>query len=413
MGFGLDNLEEVNTGNHGSTKVDYLTLEFLYSILNWDHADSYSCDLNDTKKISDQMPTNSNGRNPRATSEPRNVSIGPHHYGTPHLDRMQVDKLRALRHFVKRGGLPLDSYLQALVKLSTQFRDSYGTLDEIWQDNDRFVILMLLDGVFLLEFLSVTRGNQKYSDYAATDPIFGHEGHVLIYEVIMQDLLMHTNQVPYLVLSTLLSVSEGLPEKSIQSILSWMMFAPKIEPGLHLLDMYLKGLLAVGQRAEKEDQPQEDKNGRISISKLYHKYGVRCVRVQSYDNINFDKNTATLELPIIHINKQNAPKFVNLIIYERSTKNKELNSYFDFMGSLIQSPKDVYQLRCQGIIVNSSSSDEVVMELIKEITKETVRGDKTCTTNLVRNELNEFYQKGATNIFRRCYAILSSTLRMH
>ncbi|XP_026397880.1 UPF0481 protein At3g47200-like [Papaver somniferum] len=291
-------------------ELDILTLGYLYDVLNWDLEDPKSCDLN--KRISEIL-------NQKAISDPRNVSIGPRHYGKPQLYPMQADKLRALRHFVKRGRSSIDSYTQALLKCVTPIRDSYEQLDEIWQDNDRFVILMLLDGVFLLEFLSVTRGNQKYSDYNASDPIFGHQGHMLIYEVIMQDLLMLTNQLPYLVLSTLLSVSEGLPEKSIQSILSWMMFAPKIDPGLHLLDMYLKGLLAGGQRSHEEDQlqQQEDKNEKISFSNLHSKCGVKCVRVQSFDKISFNRKTGTLELLTVHINKQSIPEFVNLILYER------------------------------------------------------------------------------------------------
>ncbi|KAI3900932.1 hypothetical protein MKW92_053433 [Papaver armeniacum] len=370
-------------------ELDVLTLGYLYDVLNWDLEDPKSCDLN--KRTSEIL-------NQKAISDPRNVSIGPHHYGKPQLYPMQADKLRALRHFVKRGRPSIDSYVQALLKCVTPIRDSYEQLDEIWQDNDRFVILMLLDGVFLLEFLSVTRGNQKYSDYNATDPIFGHQGHMLIYEVIMQDLLMLTNQLPYLVLSTLLSVSEGLPEKSIQSILSWMMFAPKIDPGLHLLDMYLKGLLAGGQRAHEEDRQQhEDKMKKISFSNLHCKCGVKCVRVQSFDKISFNRKTGTLELPTVHINKQSIPEFVNLILYERQEgTSMNLNSYFYLLGLLIQSPKDVNQLRSQGIIVNSLSSDETVMEQIKEISKEAVQGDRTCLSNLVLIELKEYYKRSAT-----------------
>ncbi|RZC62175.1 hypothetical protein C5167_023938 [Papaver somniferum] len=343
-------------------ELDILTLGYLYDVLNWDLEDPKSCDLN--KRISEIL-------NPKAISDPRNVSIGPHHYGKPQLYPMQADKLRALRHFVKRGRPSIDSYIQALLKCATPIRDSYEKLDETWQDNNRFVILMLLDGVFLLEFLSVTRGNQKYSDYNATDPIFGHQGHMLIYEVMMQDLLMLTNQLPYLVLSTLLSVSEGLPEK---------------------------GLLAGGQRSHEEDlQQQEDKNEKISFSNLYYKCGVKCVRVQSFDKISFNRKTGTLELPTVHINKQSIPEFVNLILYERQEgTSMNLNSYFYLLGLLIQSPKDVNQLRSQGIIVNSLSSDEAVMEQIKEISKETVQGDRTCLSNLVPIKLKEYYKRSAT-----------------
>ncbi|KAI3834808.1 hypothetical protein MKW92_007622 [Papaver armeniacum] len=386
---------------------DFLTLEFLNRILNWEHGDPYSHEIELNNKIHD-IPLDTRERNPRAFV-PRYVSMGPQHYGKPQLDRMHVDKMRALRHFVKRGRLPIEAYLEALMEVVTPCRESYGQLEEQWQDENRFVLLMLIDGVFLLEFLSVTRGNQNNSDYATTDPIFGHQGHNLIYEAVMQDLLMVENQVPYLVLSTLLSISEGLPEQSIHSILSWMMFAPDIDPGLHFLDMYLKGLLAEGQRAEVEeeeweeeeedDQQQEDGIENISASKLY-KHGVRFVGVQSYKKITFDKNTTTLILATIHITKQNISKMLNMIAFERREgTSKDLNSYINLVDSLVQSPKDVNLLRSQGIIVNSSSSDETVMDLIKEITKDAVGGDTDSRSNQVREEIIKYY--GASKNSRR------------
>ncbi|MCL7032268.1 hypothetical protein MKW94_005994 [Papaver nudicaule] len=414
MRLGFENHKEFSTRNHGFTVADFLTLEILNKILNWEHGDPYSHDLKCNNRIP-EIPINMKERNPRAYV-PRNVSIGPYHYGDPQLDRMQVDKMRALRHFVKRGRHPMETYLEALMEVVTPCRESYGQLEKQWQDETHFCLLMLIDGVFVLEFLSVTRGNQNNYDYAATDPIFGHEGHMLIYGAIMQDLLMVENQLPYLVLSTLLSVSEGLPEQSIHNILSWMMFAPNIDPGLHLLDMYLKGLLADGQRAEaeeeEEDQQQEYRIGNIAASKLC-KRGVKFVAVQSYAKMRLDKNTGTLLLPTIHITKQNISKILNMIAFERREgTNKDFNSYIDLLDSLIQSPKDVNQLRSQGIIVNSSSSDETVMDLIKEITKDAVRGVMDSRSNLVRQDIIEYCQTGAgTRICRKSPYNLKSVLR--
>ncbi|KAI3909424.1 hypothetical protein MKW92_048900 [Papaver armeniacum] len=424
----LISIDDVNTVIHGSTKAEYLSLDF---IINY-------CDVKNNKSIS-EMPTNSNGRIATAADEPIYVAIGPYYYGIPRLELMNKNhKLRALRQFIIRGRrLPKASYLssqkqgsylealiQALMNIVHQLRVFYEPLDKIWLDYNDFVILMLLDGVFLLEFLSINRGNQRNSDYDAADPIFGSKGHRLTYEEIKQDLLMPKNQLPYLVLSTLLSVSEGLPEMSVRSILSWMMFAPNIEdPGPHLLDMYLKGLLAGGQCPQEENlqqqqqqqqqkqQQQEDENEKISFFNLNRKLGVKCVRIQSVGNISFNKKTAILKLPTLYINKQNIREFVNLILYERQEgTNMDLNSYFHFLGLLIQSPKDIKYLRSQGIIVNSSSCDEAVMELIKEITKEAVQ-DRTCPSNLVLNLLNEYYQKWDTSKRSRYYGNLSAYLR--
>ncbi|KAI3890906.1 hypothetical protein MKX03_023258 [Papaver bracteatum] len=412
MRLGFENHKEFSIRNHGFTVADFLTLEILNKIINWEHGDPYSHGLKSINRIP-EIPVSMKERNPGAY-EPKNVSIGPYHYGEPRLDRVQVDKMRALRHFVKRGRHPMETYLEALMKVVTPCRESYGQLEKQWQDETHFCLLMLIDGVFLLEFLSVTRGNQNNYDYAAKDPIFGREGHMLIYGAIMQDLLMVENQLPYLVLSTLLSISEGLPEQSIQSILSWMMFAPNIDPGLHLLDMYLKGLLADGQRAEveEEDQQKEYRIGNMAASKLY-KHGVKFEGVQSYAKMKFDQNTATLTLPTIQITKQNISKMLNMIAFERRKgTTKDFNSYLDLLDSLIQSPKDVNQLRSHGIIVNSLSSDETVMDLLKEVTKDAVRGVMDSRSNLVRQEIIEYYQKGAgSTICRRSPYNLKSIFR--
>ncbi|KAI3973764.1 hypothetical protein MKX01_031184 [Papaver californicum] len=408
-------IEDDNTVIHGSTKAKYLSMAFIFNL----------CDVNNNKRISEK-PTHSNGRIPGAADEPIYVSIGPYYHGIPRLEPFLDHKLGALRQFVNRGRLlpkdsnlssqKQDSYLEALfkalMKISHELRKYFEPLDEIWQDDDDFVILMLLDGVFLLEFLSVNRGNQRNSDYDPTDPIFGYQEHRLIYEDIKQDLLMPKNQLPYLVLSTLLSVSESLPEMGIRNILSWMMFAPNIDPGLHLLDTYLKGLLGGGQCPQEENpqQLQEGGNAKFSFSNLYKKFGVKFVRVQSVGNISFDKKTAILKLPTLYINKQNKREFVNMILYEREQRtNMDLNSYFYFLGLLIQSPKDINHLRSQGIIVNSSSCDEALMELIYEIIKEAVQGDLACPTNQVLNQLKEYYKIRATNRSFRFYSNLSTT----
>ncbi|KAI3992661.1 hypothetical protein MKX01_007983 [Papaver californicum] len=245
---------------------------------------------------------------------------------------------------------------------------------------------MLIDGVFLFEFLFVTRGNQNNYDYATNDLVFcyeglgccefgllitfgTHKGHTLIYDTVMQDLLLMENQLPYLVLSILLSVSEGLPEQSVKSILSWMMFAPKKGPGLHLLDI-------------------------IQASKVWK-------RVQSFNGIKFEKNTATLKLPSILINQHTVPRFLNLKAYELRVGTKELNSYIDILDCLLQSANDVSPLCSQGIIVNSLGSDEAVVEVMKEITKDKGQRDVDCMSCVVLKEMNDYYGKGAVGKCRR------------
>ncbi|KAI3877690.1 hypothetical protein MKW98_020171 [Papaver atlanticum] len=387
------------------------TLGDMISNVNLDSVDPYlNIEHQEHKQTISEIPIDIKAKNPHAY-QPKMVSIGPYHFGKPHLMPMQLDKQRSLTHFLKRSSVPIESYLNKLKEVVTLLRESYEQLDHMknWQDDDIFIQLMLIDGVFLFEFLSVIRGNQNNYDYATHDPVFGYEGHMLIYDTVMQDLLLMENQLPYLVLSILLSVSEGLPEQSINSILSWMMFAPKKGPGLHLLDMYMKGLLDESQPAKKKEQDEDKTHVRFSASKL-HKYGIQFKRVQSFNGIKFEKNTATLTLPSILINQHTVPRFLNLKAYELRVGTKELNSYIDILDCLIQSPNDVSPLCSQGIIVNSLGSDEAVVEVMKEITKDKVRRDVDCMSSAVLKEINDYYRKGAVGICRRSGNKLASTV---
>ncbi|KAI3977477.1 hypothetical protein MKX01_000390 [Papaver californicum] len=341
------------------------------------------------------IPTYIKERNPSAYA-PKMVSIGPYHYGQSHLMKMQLHKKRALLHFLKRsrGRATKQAYVATLMLVVDQLRKSYEQdveQMERWRnDDDGFVKLMMVDGIFLIEFLSVLKGNQNNRDYANIDPIFGHRGHNLNYNYVMQDLLLLENQLPYLVLSTLLSVSEGQSEENTHRILSTIMFAPPRFQGHHLLDTYMKGILGGGSHHQRGD---EERTIRISASKLL-KYGVQFRPVVSYNKIKFDKQTATLSLPSIIINQDTIPRFLNSKVYElRVGTNKDLNSYIHLMDSLIQSASDVYSLRSQGIIVSSLGSDEAVVGVMKELTKDTVRAEVDQISIRTVKEVKEYYQR--------------------
>lgn len=279
-------------------------------------------------------------------------------------------------------------------------RESYDELDKMeeWTDDDEFVMLMMFDGVFLLEFLSISRGHQNNKDYGSNDPIFGVDGYRLIYDSLMQDLLLLENQLPYLVLYTLLSVSRELPDQSVKSILSWLMFAPKCDPGLHLLDMYMKGLLRDGQYTTNWDEMIV----KHSASEL-HRCGIQFKGVQSVHGIEFDMTTATLKLPPIIINKQTLSTVLNLKAYEtRMGKNREYNSYIHLINSLVESSKDVMWLQSKGIIVNAFGSYEVVADIVKEFSKNTVV-DMNSMSAVVVQQMDKYYNK---NTKKKCWRLL-------
>ncbi|KAI3967584.1 hypothetical protein MKW92_004763 [Papaver armeniacum] len=317
------------------------------------------------------IPTYIKRRNP-AAYEPKMVSIGPYHYGKKELEPMESHKERALIHFLKRSPTKAtkEQYIAALMEHVDELRKCYENVEamEKWGKNDDFAKLMMVDGIFLFEFLNVWRGNQTINDYAPIDPIFGDRGHILNYNYVMEDLLLLENQVPY---------------QAATNILSSLMLAPPEFKGNHLLDMYIKGML--GERNKQQ------LNTKIPASKLIV-FGIKFKAVGTYSGIKFDKSSKTLSLPSILINQHTVPRFYNSKAYElRAGTNTELNSYIHLLDTLIQSADDVSSLRSQGIIVSALDSDDAVIAVMKELTKDTVPGDVDRKSMDIIKELAKYY----------------------
>ena len=137
--------------------------------------------------------------------EPQAVSFGPYHHGKNHLNAMEEHKHRALLHFLKRCNKPIELVFQRMNQVFQELKDSYKPLDPIWaQDTPRFLQLMILDGCFMLEILRAS--DCVPSDYAENDPVFSEHGKLYVMPYIKRDMLMLENQLPMLVLHTLIEV---------------------------------------------------------------------------------------------------------------------------------------------------------------------------------------------------------------
>ncbi|XP_077226515.1 UPF0481 protein At3g47200-like [Tasmannia lanceolata] len=184
--------------------------------------------------------------------EPKLVSIGPYHYGKPHLRSMEEHKLRALHQHLKRSNKPINDYKMILDDILQNLMDSYEQLDNIWRDRDTFLELMILDGSFLLELLGSYSGIIK--DYDINDPVFSYQGSVNMLHYIVSDALMVENQLPLVLLERLLGVESDtmMEEEKIYKSLNELVvgfFIPSMKPvpdiggGLHMLDLVRKGMI--------------------------------------------------------------------------------------------------------------------------------------------------------------------------
>ncbi|XP_077228623.1 UPF0481 protein At3g47200-like [Tasmannia lanceolata] len=150
-----------------------------------------------------RVPTSIKNLN-RKVYEPRLVSLGPYHHGTPELKAMEEHKERALHNFCKKTKKRLSVFVEALKGIVEDLMGSYDMLEEEWRDTSRFLQLMIVDGCFLFEIL-----DGRIADHEKNDPIFSSQGILNNKDVMMQDMLKIENQVPLIVLTTLAATAWG------------------------------------------------------------------------------------------------------------------------------------------------------------------------------------------------------------
>ncbi|XP_077228621.1 UPF0481 protein At3g47200-like [Tasmannia lanceolata] len=218
--------------------------------------------------------------------EPQLVSLGPYHHGIPKLMAMEEHKYRALHYFLKRSDHQISFYVEALEEIVEDLMGSYEQLDEKWRDRNRFLQLMILDGSFLLEILQGIHFSVS-SNYAKNDPICSKNALFKNKDVMMEDMLMIENQVPLMVLTTLLAIQKGRVNEA-NGFLNRLVFCFfldakfvfRLQPsmdfnfykGLHLLDLTWQ--METGQRNDNvsEREPAFDIVERISIPHQFHVY---------------------------------------------------------------------------------------------------------------------------------------------
>ena len=156
-----------------------------------------------------QVPAFARDLNPKVFI-PEMVSFGPYHHGRRHLEPLEVHKERALVHFVKKSEKPFEEIVSAVDGVLHALLGSYYRLDNKWRsDTAGFLKLMITDGCFMLEVLHFAAKNGN--GYPSTDPFFSQHGIHRKMPYIRRDMLLIENQLPLLLLRTLISAAGLTP----------------------------------------------------------------------------------------------------------------------------------------------------------------------------------------------------------
>ncbi|KAE9454727.1 hypothetical protein C3L33_13365, partial [Rhododendron williamsianum] len=360
-------------------------------------------------------------------------ALGPIHNWDPHLQAMEKHKRRALLHFLKKSGKPLASYVAALAEVAPNLKDSYGSLNSFWEhDTDGFLMMMILDGCFMLEVLR-TWTSQRTHDYSHSDPIFSEHGKLHVVPYIRRDMMMLENQLPMLLLTTLLAVENEetqQDEESVNKLIRefcfpnpWFPLDFRIGKCLHLLDVYRSSLLMedtvkrAKRRILRNGNPTALTGGNEIIRSAMElsDAGIRFKKSRSASLNDISFTGGVLSLPPIVVDDTTESTFLNLIAFERFHVNfagSEVTSYIFFMSKIIESAEDVSLLRARGIIKNALGSDNDVSILFNSLSKDVTLDQDTSLYGL-HGEVNRYWKERRVrvylmkNYFRNPWAMLS------
>ncbi|XP_058096157.1 UPF0481 protein At3g47200-like [Magnolia sinica] len=294
-----------------------------------------------------------------------------------------------------------------------------------WKESGRFLQMMILDGCFMIEIFR--NSNPKFSDeYAYNDRIFSKHAMFCKLRRIKRDMLMIENQLPLLLLKTLVAFETGSPqdEESINQLVL-KFFDPhwstsKMGHRCHVLDVIRQSMLRerihhqltsttmLQERIRPDTSTQQSMHPRIfnrSIRRVtsmgqkmcpkifnpcrsptpmehgkqeiiwpatqLHEAGIRfkTSKTQNLNDIKFKKGflcfPGTITLLEIEVDDVTESKFLNIMAFEQlhADAGSEVSSYASFMDNIIDSERDVILLNGKKIIKNFVGTEKNIADL--------------------------------------------------
>jgi hypothetical protein len=254
------------------------------------------------------------------------------------------------------------------------------------------------------------------------DPIFTIPW---ILPAIQSDLLLLENQVPFIVLQTLMKVSKI----GVFDDLNWMAFRffnlslgrPERHlekyrnlEGKHLLDLIRMSLTPNKKsKGESEDvPPMKAKSGKVSPSDFtlimsstrLSLRGITFIRSDADSLLDIRWKRNKLHIPLLRLDGFSSSIFLNCVAFEQSyaKSTNEITSYVVFMGCLLNGEEDATFLSDDNrIIENYFGSKIEVSQFFKNICKDVVFDINTSYLRNVFEQVNEYSS--------RWYAPLMST----
>uniref|UniRef100_A0A804IJX5 Uncharacterized protein n=1 Tax=Musa acuminata subsp. malaccensis TaxID=214687 RepID=A0A804IJX5_MUSAM len=427
--------------------------------------------------------------------EPKMVSLGPYHHGNIHLKAMEDLKWHYLKKFLGRNPrMSLEDYIEQIREREDKARMAYS--EKVDMTSDEFVQMMLLDCCFVIEIIHSNVEKQEeektvdkqirctrswfrtarpmHSVVASTarpmhslaarqmtmsekqlrtdgkgteavhNPITSTQ---YTLPVVVRDMLMLENQLPFLLLQTLFKSAfpesadplENWTLKFVSNFVKSKIENPpnigikKIHHILHLWHYYI--------------DPYKKRDGGKPSTSLCHKPNRNNLRRSREDyhttsllkwipsatqlmeaGVHFKKKEATnflditfqngeMGIPLLQVDDDTETFLRNLIAFEQCSKNVSLHvtAYAALMDCIINTAADVALLQQHGIILSGLGDGKQVANLFNKLCKEvTLDYDKSYVSGIYKdvnehwtNQCNQWRARLNHDYFSNPWAVIS------
>ncbi|KAK9220771.1 hypothetical protein WN944_009195 [Citrus x changshan-huyou] len=308
---------------------------------------------------------------------PQMVSIGPFHHGKEELRAMEEHKQRYLKCFLQRTKVRMARFLAFVNERETKLRNCYAeTICNL--GSDEFVVMVLVDAVFLIEFFLRFYKRNLTTDHHC---IFKKPK---LYIEVGDDFLLVENQLPLFILNDLFDLAktatcgDELYENIsfVKMTCSWIskyirarlpiqenLLETHFSKAKHFLDLIMLCLQPSQSPAQFELNDQN-----IPSAKELQQAGVKFKPAagSSKNLLDINFNQGILEIPFLTVFDNTVRVCRNLLAFERMHGyNGYFNDYIIMMAILVSCQKDA-ELLIQNEVLVLGTVPNVFGKLFKD-----------------------------------------------
>ncbi|PWA69819.1 hypothetical protein CTI12_AA280990 [Artemisia annua] len=276
------------------------------------------------------------------------------------LKRFEANKVSYVRNLFRRLNSPRDEAMKECIKKVLeridQIKSCYeGGVEEVYQNNNKFAEMMVIDGCFILEVIYASF--KKHDSHSFFDIN-------LVSLYVKHDLVLLENQIPFFVLEDLFRCTISLIEPSLSLVTLVLEFLEDINPfsDKKLVDNipadtdhdHILGLL------QKCYQPMDLSRAGLKFAPNKNEKSILTMefKVSRLPFHFFLMGKPTFFMPVLTIEDYTESFFRNLIAYEQFTPatSKHITSYAFAMDCLLDSQEYVHKVIDSKVFINNLGS---------------------------------------------------------